>query len=328
MIIGQSGDIYPIHNDNRYNQYDFSYDDILAFVITQGFTSFLLIPYYSNGGYWIQMCNPTLDNGGLYLLDYKPNADVDQGGFYSVESTPYKNRWVVATGSSSLSVYNSMSITLGNTSYQNRTYYYSQNNISSMSNLEYVFGTSLNYSKVYVNNIDITPVSYNWQSIPSITGKNGKVWRLTDILTINDGNAVNDVVSKGNLDFSKKTKVNTLIDNVIPVVDNPTKAVINYSMPLANYEYVKLVYKKGSIPTSAEDGTAKTIDPDDSSVGVTGLEKQTVYYFAIFTNKTVSDAVYFKTGGEDINGIFKIKITNMQGAKDGNFKENIEVTRV
>ena len=99
-------------------------------------------------------------------------------------------------------------------------------------------------------------------------------------------------------------------------------------MPLANYEYVKLVYKKGSIPTSAEDGTAKTIDPDDSSVGVTGLEKQTVYYFAIFTNKTVSDAVYFKTGGEDINGIFKIKITNMQGAKDGNFKENIEVTRV
>lgn len=159
MIIGKSGDTYSIHNENRYNQYDFSFDDILAFVLTQGFTSFLLCPFYSNGGYWIIMCNPTLDNGGLYLLDYEPNTDYDQGGFYSVESTPYKNRWVVATGSSSLSVYNSMSVTLGTTSYQNRTYTRDSEYISDMHNLEFVFGTSLNYSKVYVNNIDVTPVS-------------------------------------------------------------------------------------------------------------------------------------------------------------------------
>lgn len=159
MIIGKSGDTYSIHNENRYNQYDFSFDDILAFVITQGYTSFLLVPYYSNGGYWILMCNPTLDSGGLYLLDYEPNADLDTGGFYSTESSPYRNRWVVATSSSSLAVYNSLSIALAEETYQSRTYTRTQQYLSDMHGLEYVFGTSLNYSKVYVNNIDVTPVS-------------------------------------------------------------------------------------------------------------------------------------------------------------------------
>lgn len=137
---------------------------------------------------------------------------------------------------------------------------------------------------------------YSWSSVPRITGKEGKVYRLTDILNINDGNAVNDVSAKNNVDFSKKTKVNTLINDVIPVVENPTKAIVKYSMPIANYEYVKLVYKAGAIPTSVEDGTVKNIDADDNDVSVSGLEEQTTYYFVIFTDKTTSDAEAFRTG--------------------------------
>lgn len=171
-----------------------------------------------------------------------------------------------------------------------------------------------------------------WESVSRITGKEGKVYRLTDILNINDGNAVNDVSAKNNVDFSKKTKVNTLINDVIPVVENPTKAIVKYSMPIANYEYVKLVYKAGAIPTSVEDGTVKNIDADDNDVSVTGLEEQTTYYFVIFTDKTTSDAEAFRTGAIPIpEGKWVETISTCKATDDSfsmSFTEDVENWKV
>ena len=183
-----------------------------------------------------------------------------------------------------------------------------------------------------IKNCIIPPVSYTWQSVPKITGKEGKVYRLTDILNINDGLPIYDVSAKNNVDFSKKTKVNTLINDVIPVVENPTKAIIRYSMPLANYEYVKLVYKAGSIPTSVEDGTAKNIDADDNDVSVSGLEEQTTYYFVIFTDKTTSDAEAFRTGATPIPEGKWIETISFCKATDDSFSmsftENLESWKI
>lgn len=135
-----------------------------------------------------------------------------------------------------------------------------------------------------------------WESVSNITGKGGKKYRLTDILNINDGNAVNNVVAKNNVDFSKKTKVNTLIDSVIPVVEDVTKAIVSFDIPSSNYGFIKLVYKENDIPTSIDDGTVKNLDVDDNTATITGLEENTTYYFMIFTNKSESEPYRYKTG--------------------------------
>ena len=171
------------------------------------------------------------------------------------------------------------------------------------------------------------PVSYNWESIPRITGKDGKVFRLTDILNINNGEPVNDVIIKNNLDFSRKTKVNTLIDSVVPVVENVTKAIVSFDIPTSNYGYIKLVYKKDDIPTSVEDGKVKELDVDDDTVTVTGLEELTTYYFMIFTNKSESEPYKYKTGAKEV-GIFKEDIIIIKGGVDNDFIDVVTVTKV
>lgn len=289
MIIGKSGDTYLIHNNNRYNTYSFSYDDILSFVISNGYTSFLLTPYYSNGGYWIMMCNPTLDNGGLYLLDYEPNADLNNGGFYSTESTSYKNRWVVASSSSALSVYNSMSVTLGTESYQNRTYTRASEYISDMHGLEYVFGTSLNYSKVYVNNIDITPVSYTWESVPNITGKNGILSLVTlDSESINDGEPVSGAaVSVFDQAPSNDNNIKDLADTYgSGEASSAVDVTVKYKVTLppgGPFSVLKLVTKKDSEPEDVTDGDKiVNISANKTKKTVTGLDENSTYYFKIF----------------------------------------------
>lgn len=96
----------------------------------------------------------------------------------------------------------------------------------------------------------------------------------------------------------------------IPIFDNTTEyesyvrtreagATVNvsYEFPYGeNYEYAKLVYKKDKIPADVTDGTAIDIDPTATSVQVEGISKTigTKYYFAIFTDKSVSDEFVYE----------------------------------
>ena len=180
---------------------------------------------------------------------------------------------------------------------------------------------------LYINGSPL--VTYQWSSVPSISGKNG-ILSLTQILNINDGEPVENVTNRGNLDFSKKTKVNTLVNSVYEPTykEDQTKATVEYEIPEAEYQYTKLVYKKKKIPKSSTDGTAINIGADDTEVVVSGLEENSTYYFVVFTNRTKSNAYKFKTGKNDApEGIFKMRITTTQGVKDSGFKEVIEVTR-
>lgn len=165
---------------------------------------------------------------------------------------------------------------------------------------------------------------YVWTSVKRLTGQ-GKTYRLTEILNINDGNPVDNVPRKTNLDFSAKSKVNNMVNELMPVVEDVRKAIVKYEVPNANYEYCKIVYKEGHIPTSVTDGTAKTVDYDDTDVTITGLSPDTLYYFVVFTDKTESDPYKFRTGKQV--GIFKMRITTSQGVKDNDFKEVIIITQ-
>ncbi len=182
---------------------------------------------------------------------------------------------------------------------------------------------------IYTLLLGLIPVLYTWQSVPAISGKNGTL-SLTKILNINDGEPVQDITNKGNLDFSKKTKVNTLVSSVYEPThkEDQTKATVEYDIPDKTYAYCKLVYKKDEIPISVEDGTAIPIDPDGEEISISGLEERTTYYFVIFTNKTTSEPYRFRTGkNEAPEGIFKMKITTVQGIKENGIKEVITITQ-
>ena len=169
-------------------------------------------------------------------------------------------------------------------------------------------------TNIYVDGSPL--ISYQWSSVPRIEGKN-KVYRLTDILNINDGNAVNDVEFRGNVDFSAKTKVNNLVKAVMERDADATKATITYEVQESSYEYVKMVYKEGSIPDDVNDGTAVDIDKDGSEVTIEGLTEETEYYFVIYTNKTDSEAYLYKTGHNPaVQGVWRETINSTKPIDD------------
>ena len=181
---------------------------------------------------------------------------------------------------------------------------------------------------LYINGSPL--VSYTWTSVPAISGKNG-ILSLTQILNINDGEPVENVTKKGNLDFSKKTKVNTLVNSAYEPTykEDATKATVEYEIPEAEYQYTKLVYKKKKIPKSPSDGTAIDIGADDTEVVVTGLEENTIYYFVVFTNRTKSNAYKFKTGhNAPEEGIFKLKVTIDKALLDNDIKDFISYEKL
>ena len=194
MRLLQSSDVVSIHNENRYNEYDFTVSDIMSFVTSQGYNSFFLDPYYSNGSYWIRAFNATLDNGNLYLLDYEPNEDFDYAGFYNPDSSSYLDRYIVAASSTTLSIYAGMRITWDIYTYEGRIYNYFSDGISSMAGLEYEFYTTLQYDKIFVNNIDVTPIQTYTSNgggathIAKVTGQLKDLSsNLSDILIVSGG---------------------------------------------------------------------------------------------------------------------------------------------
>lgn len=140
-----------------------------------------------------------------------------------------------------------------------------------------------------------TEPPYNWKSVKTIKGKEGS-FRLSDILNINEAQPVTDVPAAGNVNFTKKTKLDTLINRALETDGNPTKATVSFTLPNATYSFAKLVYKLGQMPEDEDDGVAIDITPDDSVAKIEDLEQDKSYWFAIFTNKTESNAVEYRTG--------------------------------
>lgn len=136
------------------------------------------------------------------------------------------------------------------------------------------------------------PKTYTWQSVPSISGKNG-ILLLSTIQSVylNDGEPVNNAL-ESYIDFIDNAKVAVLVDAQI---DDPSKVTVKYIVPAGTYEYIKLVYKVGSAPTSITDGTAVDILQADKSVILSGIADGNTYFFKIFTDITESEPYEFTT---------------------------------
>lgn len=335
MRLLESTDIVGIHNSNRYNTYNFTASEIMNYVTSRGYNSFILDPYYSNGGYWILMFNAVLDNGGLYLLDFNPNADTDRTGFYGNQGG--YNRFICASSASSFEDV-SVGITWTYESYLDRFYYTRTEYLSDMHNLPFAFYTTLNYTKLYVNGEDVTPVTYTWQSVPAISGKNG-ILSLTTLKeeSINDGSPVDDATASAFNNAPNSCSVGGIVSVDLPIVDdNPLSIALKYNIPELTdsvYSSCKVVAKKNKIPKSKTDGD-KILDVSPSSHGcvIKGLEQETKYYVVVFVEDSFGNKAESEPGGPvrtgKQSGIFKIRITTSQGVNDNDFKEVIEVTRV
>lgn len=136
------------------------------------------------------------------------------------------------------------------------------------------------------------PVLYNWQSVPSISGKNG-ILSLAQIKEeyINDGESVSGASADHFTNLSIENRVDVLIDDALPAPEiGGTTVTVKYTIPslsTGSYEYCKLVAKKNSMPESPEDGDKIiNIDPTSISASVKYLRGSTKYYFEIFVKTT------------------------------------------
>lgn len=100
----------------------------------------------------------------------------------------------------------------------------------------------------------------------------------------------------------KVAKLDTLTDYYNWLINSAPlggTVVVGYQFPAGGtYEYAKIVFKKDRIPADVNDGYAVDIDPTATSVEVEGISKTlgTKYYFAIFTDKSVSDEFVYEVG--------------------------------
>lgn len=134
--------------------------------------------------------------------------------------------------------------------------------------------------------------SYNWQSVLSISGKNGILQSLVQIKeeALNDGEPVSEATV---LSFDSLGNINipSVIDEQMPVdPSDVTSVTATYLIPAlenGTYEGIKLLVKKGSIPTSEEDAD-KVVNLDEptsilriDSKSVGNLDEDSHYYFVV-----------------------------------------------
>jgi len=154
---------------------------------------------------------------------------------------------------------------------------------------EYAMVTGNNYTAIV--NSQTPLIVYQWTSVPTISGKMGTL-SLTEILNINDGEAVDDVGLSDNISLSTDSTLNAMIDAVMQEDSNVT---VSYSIPDETYSYIKLVYKKDYIPTSYTDGTAIDITQSSTEKIISGIADGSTYWFVIFTDISESEPVSFDT---------------------------------
>lgn len=171
-----------------------------------------------------------------------------------------------------------------------------------------------NTSKFY-NSLDgynwikgIMPISYNWQSVALISGKNGILFLSTiQSVYLNNGDSVNNAPANY-IQFADDSNVAILVGEQ---VDDPTLVTIQYIVPTGTYEYIKLVYKVDSAPTSITDGTAIDILQANRSVTVSGIANGNTYFFKIFTDVSESEPYEFTTTKPPIasNYVFELDLS-------------------
>lgn len=159
--------------------------------------------------------------------------------------------------------------------------------VSFLQNYIPVFYTAADFYN-YITNTAEPPVVYDYESVAEIIG-NGHTYTLARInpASINNGEAVTGASSSAFQLLSDASLVKNIIDEVL---FEPDKVTVTYTIPSALYDYIKLVYKKGSIPASYSDGTAIDILQSSTSQIVEGLNSGSTYYFVIFTNLGRSEA--------------------------------------
>lgn len=89
--------------------------------------------------------------------------------------------------------------------------------------------------------------------------------------------------------YSVNTTKVILAPTITALTQSGVSIVASYSIPSASYDYIKLVYKKDSIPTSYSDGTAVDITQESTSQALGPITTSGTYYVVIFTDKTTSE---------------------------------------
>jgi hypothetical protein len=124
---------------------------------------------------------------------------------------------------------------------------------------------------------------------------------------LNNGDPVNNAPANY-IQFADDSNVAILVGEQI---DDPTLVTIQYIVPTGTYEYIKLVYKVGSAPTSITDGTAVDILQTNRSVTISGIANGNTYFFKIFTDVSESEPYEFTTTKPPIasNYVFELDLS-------------------
>ena len=140
---------------------------------------------------------------------------------------------------------------------------------------------TLNNSAVYNFLKHYAPVLYNWQSVPSISGKNG----ILLMPTLSDTNNGNPVTGASSSAFTKAPSSANNIRNLVDLTLEPTNTddsvTIFYTIPDGTYTSIKLYGKIGENPKcNSTDDIIEDINQNDTSISVENLECEE-YYFCI-----------------------------------------------
>lgn len=181
---------------------------------------------------------------------------------------------------------------------------------------------------------------YTWQSVPSVSGKNGILQSLVQIKeeALNDGEPVSEA-SVTSFDSLGNINIPSVIDEQMPVdLDKLTSITAVYLIPklsVGTYSKIQLWLKKKNIPTSEEDAdyVVNLTEPTNilriGSASVNRLQESTKYIAIVAVEDEIgttaqSEPAEIVTG--KIPGIFKIVIATSSGVKD-ELKEVIVVEK-
>lgn len=155
------------------------------------------------------------------------------------------------------------------------------------------------------------PTQYTWQSVPSISGKNGILSLVTlDSESINDGEPVSGAAISV---FDQAPSIDNNIKNLADTYgggeeSSAVDVTVKYKVTLppgGSFSTLKIVAKKDSIPEDASDGD-KIVDisPSKTKKTVTGLDENSLYYFKIFgedtnSNTSESDEKHITTSADE-----------------------------
>lgn len=207
MILAQSGESYPINRNGVDATVSKSVDDIMAYVTALGYNSFLLVNAtytFSTEFYVILPFDATLVNGdSIYLLDNPTGISEDPTT--GARADRVRNHKYNVNNDGNIQQAGSISWSMG-------TYYGANYRTYPYKTYEPIFYTTLEYSHIYVNNEDVTPVLYAWSSVPAISGKNG-ILRLSTLVDINDGNPV-ETTDTTKFTLTSASNIKTLVDAV------------------------------------------------------------------------------------------------------------------